>query len=78
MLSELRNAYAHVNGRLEMLNPGSRKKIKNWEKQNIGIENYNGYLVVHADITREIFELVRSSLDELVTRYKEWDSKWQG
>lgn len=78
MLSELRNAYAHVNGRLEMLNPGSRKKIKNWEKQNIGIENYNGYLVVHADITREIFELVRSSLDELFTRYKEWDSKWQG
>jgi hypothetical protein len=58
-----------------MLNPGSRKKIRNWEKQNIGIENYNGYLVVNAAITRKIFDFVRSSLDELVTRYKDWDSK---
>jgi hypothetical protein len=74
MLAELRNALAHANGRLEMLNSGNRKKIRNWEKQNIGIENYNGYLVVNAGITREIFDLVRSSLEELVERYKDWDS----
>ena len=74
MLAELRNALVHANGRLEMLNSDSRKKIRNWEKQNIGIKNYNGYLVVSAGITREIFDLVHSSLEELVERYKNWDS----
>ena len=75
MLAEIRNAIAHVNGRLEMLNTGSRGKIRNWEKQGVGIENYNGYLVVNAGFTKEIFDLVRSSLEELVERYKDWDSK---
>ena len=75
MLAELRNALAHANGRLEILRADSRKKIRNWEKQRIGIENYNGYLVVDATITRETFNLVRSSLEELVERYKDWDSK---
>ena len=75
MLSELRHALAHANGRIEMLKAASRKKIRNIEKQNVGIENFNGYLVFSAEFTKETFDVVRSSLEELVKRFKDWDSK---
>lgn len=70
MLADLRHAFAHANGRLKMLTDDSLEKIRNWEKLHIGIESYNGYLVVDATVTRETFDLVRSSLEELVERYK--------
>jgi len=75
MLAELRHAYAHANGRLELLSDESQGKIRKWEKQKIGIENYQGYLVVSAGLTREIFDVVRLSMEELVERYKDWDLK---
>jgi hypothetical protein len=73
MLAELRNAFAHVNGRMEMLNENSRTKIKGWENQKTGIATYSGYIVCDAKIVEEIFQNVRESLENLMNRYKNWD-----
>lgn len=73
MLAELRNAFAHVNGRVEMLNQKSRKKIKNWGKQKLGIMSYSGYIVCDAKIVSQIFKAVSVSLKDLLDRYKQWD-----
>lgn len=73
MLSELRNAIAHVNGRIEMLKKDSRKKIVNWESKKIGITTYSGYIVCDANIVSEFYKSVRVELEDLVLRYKEWD-----
>jgi hypothetical protein len=70
MLSELRNAFAHVNGRMEMLNENSRRTIKNWERQKAGITTYSGFIVCDAKIVYDIFQVVRTSLEDLVARYK--------
>jgi len=73
MLAELRNSFAHVNGRMEMLNEKSKIKIKNWEKEKKGIITYSGYIVCDAKIVAEIFQNVRNSLKNLLDRYKKWD-----
>lgn len=75
MLSELRNAFAHVNGRLEMLNKKSRETIQKWERQNLGISSYDGYVICEARTVEDIFDTVRASLDDLVARYKHWDDQ---
>jgi hypothetical protein len=75
MLSELRNAFAHVNGRLEMLNKKSRETIQKWERQNLGISSYDGYVICEARTVEDIFGTVRASLDDLVARYKHWDDQ---
>ncbi len=73
MLSTLRNAFAHANGRLEMLNEKSKKKIKKWEKEKRGISMYYGYIICEASIVADIFGAVRGSLEDLIKRYKHWD-----
>lgn len=78
MLAELRNSFAHVNGRLEMLNEKSKKKIKHWAKQKKGITTYSGYIVCDAKIVAEIFQNVRNSLKNLLDRYKKWDDTHAG
>jgi len=74
MLAELRNAITHVNGRLDMLNENSRSKIKNWGKQGVGITSYYNYLLIDENCARETFTQIRLMLDDLVERYKEWDT----
>jgi hypothetical protein len=74
MLSELRNAIAHCNGRFEMLNRESKNKIIDWEKQKIGIDIFNGYLVIKIDFAHDTFNIVQGSLEELMARYKNWHS----
>ncbi len=73
MLAELRNAFAHVNGRMEMLNQKSRQKIYNWEKQKTGITTYSGYIVCDAKVVSDISQVVSASLKDLLDRYKQWD-----
>ncbi len=75
MLSELRNAFAHANGRLEMLNKKSRETIQKWERQKLGISSYYGYVICEASIVEDIFNTVRTSLENLVSRYKHWDDE---
>jgi hypothetical protein len=74
MLSELRNAIAHTNGRLEMLSGRAKARIRDWEKKHIGIETDSGYIIVDSAFVQKTFGLVRGSLQGLIERYKQWDS----
>ncbi len=73
MLSTIRHAIAHENGRMEMLNSDAKKKIRNWERQKLGIAVYGGYLVFEARFVADIFQTVRASLKDIIKRYKERD-----
>ena len=72
MLSDLRNAFAHANGRVDRLKPKVRKKIKQWDlQQNIGISICNlSYVICESDIVTDIFGAVSDSLKDLIERYK--------
>lgn len=74
MLSEVRNAIAHTNGRIEMLRGRSKEKILDWEKKRIGIDTQWGYIAVDRAFVERTFSKVQSSLGDLVQRYKEWDT----
>ncbi len=75
MLSTLRNAFAHANGRLDMLNEKSKKEMKKWRKEKRGISTYYGYIICEANIVSDIFSAVRDSLEDLIERYKHWDDQ---
>ncbi len=75
MLSTLRNAFAHANGRLDMLTPKPRRIIQNWTKQKRGISTDYGYIICEANIVADIFGAVRSSLKDLIERYKDWNDQ---
>ena len=75
MLSTLRNAFAHANGRLDMLNERSKTIIQNWAQQNLGISTYDGYIICEANIVADIFGAARDSLEDLIERYKHWDDQ---
>jgi hypothetical protein len=74
MLSEVRNAIAHTNGRIKMLRSRSREKIHAWEKKQIGIDSNWGYIVVDRAFVWRTFSKVQLSLENLVQRYKQWDT----
>ena len=71
LLSELRNAIAHTNGRIDMIRSGTKKKIL----KNEGVTEKLGYLIVTEAFLRETFELVDEDLRDLVARYKKWDTE---
>ena len=75
MLSVLRHSLAHANGRVDMMNKKTKRKIKTWEKQNVGINVDFDYLIIDSRFAKETFEKVSASLRDLVERYKEWDTK---
>ena len=75
MLSELRNAFAHANGRLDILNEKLKKKIEERSQQNIGISTDSYYVVCEENIVAEIFGVVSGSLEDLIERYKHWDDQ---
>ncbi len=74
MLSLIRHAFAHANGRIGALNQKIRDKIVKYEKQNLGISlGDDGYLVLDERFLKETLMLVSVSLNDLISRYKEWD-----
>jgi hypothetical protein len=73
MLSVLRNAIAHANGRIEMLKPEIKRKIISWEKQKVGISLIDGFVIIEESFLRNTLELVSASLNDLIERYKKWD-----
>ena len=75
MLSTLRNAFAHANGRLDMLNEKTRNSIQNWAQQKRGISTDDGYIICEANTVADIFGAVRDSLEDLIERYKHWDDQ---
>ena len=72
MLSELRHAVAHENGRIEMLKGKNAKKILGWEKQKIGLSIRYGYVIIEEQLAENLFESVRSTLSNLRVRYQKW------
>ena len=74
VLAELRNAIAHSNGRLDMLNEKRKKRIHGLEKQNLGISAYYNYILLDSVFAKETFLKVRSLLESLIVLYKEWDT----
>lgn len=74
-LASVRHAIAHANGRMDMVNEKNRKAIKTLEKHDIGISSYNNYVLLDSVFAKETFSKVRTMLEDLVDRYKEWDTK---
>ena len=73
LLSDLRNAIAHRNGRLDLVGQSTRKRILT----NKGIKEYHVFLIVNERFLRETFDLVKEELEDLVARYKEWDTEYR-
>ncbi len=73
ILLDLRNIVAHENGRLEMVSREQRRKILRYEGAN---ESYD-YLVVSRDFLSETLALVTDELEDLVARYREWDTAFR-
>ena len=71
MLSAIRNAIAHTNGRLEMLTKPLKNRILKWKQEKIGIEFQRGYLLVNRAFVRKTFSSVQTNLLALVERYKQ-------
>lgn len=74
-LASVRHAIAHANGRIDMLNEKNSKTIKELERQNIGISSSKDYLLLDSTFVKETFLKVKSMLENLIDRYKEWDTK---
>ena len=73
VLSGLRNAIAHTNGRMDRLNKRARERIRKWETKLTGIECDTGYVIVSEDFLKETFTLVKGDLEDLIVRFKAWD-----
>ena len=73
VLSELRNAIAHTNGRLDMI--GEKKREKMEKILNLdGVKDELGFVIISEAFLRETFALVTDDLEDLLARYKEWDT----
>jgi hypothetical protein len=75
ILTDIRHAIAHANGRMDMLKDEPKKKIKELEKQDIGVSSYYNYLLVDSHFSKKAFSAIGSILNDLVERYKEWETK---
>ena len=73
LLYDLRNSIAHTNGRVDKLGKERKARILAVE----GIENRFGFLLISQEFLAEIFKSVRADLEDLVARYKEWDTEYR-
>ncbi|MBZ0255253.1 hypothetical protein K8I31_04280, partial [bacterium] len=71
-LSQLRNIFAHSNGRLDLINENTKKWLKDQEK-NLNIKLDYEYVVLPRDLLTELFEATKSVLKDLMDRYKAFD-----
>ncbi len=69
MLADIRNAIAHHNGRVKMLNSELQIKLENWAGENTGIGIENGYLIVYEQFANTACQNVISMLRELMGIY---------
>ena len=73
LLSDLRNAIVHRNGRLDMIKK-KEKKEEEEEKEKAGIKDVNGFLFVDEAFVKQTFLFVKDELEDLVERCKAWDT----
>ena len=70
LLSKLRNVIAHANGRLETIGVKKAEELLKWPSVSEELD----CIVVSDVFLRETFGAVKDDLEDLVERYKEWDS----
>lgn len=70
LLSDLRNAIAHANGRVDRVSTRTIERIL----KSGGSKEELGFLVVEGTFLKETFAFVKDDLESLVERYKEWDT----
>ena len=70
LLSKLRNAIAHANGRVETIGVEKAEELMRWP----GISKEMDCIIVSEVFLRETFGVVKDDLEDLVARYKEWDT----
>ena len=72
LLARLRHAIVHANGRLDRLrSDDDRKQIK--QTGGIVVDGPK-LMIIGSDLLDDVFVAVKGDLDDLVSRYKEWDS----
>jgi len=70
MLSILRNAFAHTNGRIEMLKDSAKQRIIDWEKKRIGLQTNEGYIIIDANLLKKIFHIPPNLVVERVPAHR--------
>ena len=76
ILAGVRNAIVHANGHLERV---QGKNIRTWIEQDIGIEDYYGEIIVTESFVNDTYYVVKGHLEDLIARFKDWDSShWNG
>jgi len=73
-LSVIRNAFAHANGRIEMLRGSVREELEKWSRKGTGIKCDISHLSVDASFVSTTLKCVQSSLEDLIERYKTLDT----
>ncbi|MYB43817.1 MAG: hypothetical protein F4X74_02595 [Acidimicrobiia bacterium] len=69
LLSYLRNAIVHRNGRIDMVESRIDQILS-----TPGVDDMLGFITVSESLLRDTYGLVKADLDDLITRYKEWDA----
>lgn len=69
VLSQLRNIIAHSNGRIDMSPTKAATAL-----EISGVDELYGFIIVSELFLKETFKLVKADLEDLITRYKEWDT----
>ena len=67
----VRNAIAHVNGRIEVIKARDLEKIRAWEKTQGGIRTDGQYLTFTGEFVQRMSNAVKASLDDLIKRVRE-------
>ena len=78
LLYALRNAMAHANGRLDLVNTARYKSQARQiqdaiSKNKVGVKDYSGFIIVSGEFLRETFKIVKDELSGLMDRYTQWD-----
>ena len=63
---------------MRMVKESKKRKIEQWIENGIGIEDYDGDIVVTRSFVKETFELVKATLEDLGARYNELNRAGKG
>ena len=72
-LRQIRNLIVHGNGRLDLASPIQKKIV-----QDERIKEFLGFILIDEKYLEDLFRVVTSELEDLVERYKQWDTVKRG
>ena len=74
-LRRLRNAFAHYNARIDLMDENKRSELKDMETNREGIWLGIDFIDVSNEFLREAFDAVRETLEGLVKAYDNWNTR---